>query len=321
VDKSYLSRQAGFIEKPLWIGSRIQGQETGRYPSALLYSVVSQLIQELLSGVRSIGSTSLKSLWPRIHLSWDPRFRPLDTLGHIVLGMHRSGTSCLTHLLESAGLKTGGIVRRSNPNNLKGMFEHPGVRDVNLDILHQFSGSWDQPPEQVFVSELDPRKVRRALEEFKSVPRWLIKDPRMLLTLDAWLPHLKKYQLIGSFRHPLAVSESLHQRNNIPIDTGVRLWLHYNRRLVDYHRRSAFPLIQFGCDPDDYKENFEMLRTQLGLQECVSVASGFDPELIHHSGRNTEIQDFGNEVSEVFNYLLHHRLKASKNFDKRPITT
>lgn len=261
--------------------------------------------------MRSTGSTSLKSLWPRVHFSCDPRYRPIDTLGHIVLGMHRSGTSCLTHLLETAGLKTGGIVRRSNPNNLMGMFEHPGVRDVNLDILRQLGGSWDQPPEQVFISELDPRKPRRALEEFKSVPRWLVKDPRMLLTLDAWLPHLKKYQLIGSYRHPLAVSESLNQRNNIPIDKGVRLWLHYNRRLVDYHRRDAFPLIHFGCDPNDYEKSIEKLRKQLGLRPGTSTDSGFDPELIHHGGQNTEIRDFGNEVGEVFNYLLKHRLKAS----------
>ena len=96
----------------------------------------------------------------------DPRSRPLRTPGLFVLGMHRSGTSCLTGLLERDGLATGAIPRRAHRHNRRGLFEQPDVRRANGDILRQFGGSWAAPPARVRHAEVDPRAMRRALEPF-----------------------------------------------------------------------------------------------------------------------------------------------------------
>ena len=49
--------------------------------------------------------------------------------GHIVLGMHRSGTSCLTGLLETSGLWLGeDSHRNAGKGNLEGSLESHSVR-------------------------------------------------------------------------------------------------------------------------------------------------------------------------------------------------
>jgi len=45
--------------------------------------------------------------WSRLRGLWSPPLVPLATKGYFVLGMHRSGTSCLTGVLETAGLWLG----------------------------------------------------------------------------------------------------------------------------------------------------------------------------------------------------------------------
>src|SRR3989442_910928 len=51
-----------------------------------------------------------------------------------VLGMHRSGTSCLVGLLEQAGGFPGGVSRK-NPANVKGNGEKPRITAVHHELL------------------------------------------------------------------------------------------------------------------------------------------------------------------------------------------
>ena len=52
----------------------------------------------------------------------------------LVLGMHRSGTSCLAGSLQQAGLELGDVFT-SNPFNKKGNREHRDVMtSLNLDF-------------------------------------------------------------------------------------------------------------------------------------------------------------------------------------------
>ena len=172
----------------------------------------------MTSGIPSLPDDVL---W-RVRRLVDPRTRPLRTPGLFVLGMHRSGTSCLTGLLERAGLATGGT-SCPHPYNRRGMFEQPDVREANRDILRRSGGSWSAPPARVPHAEVDPRAIRRALEPFRRESRWVVKDPRMVLTLEAWLPHVRSFELVGTFRHPVAVARSLHARNEIPFSDGLAI--------------------------------------------------------------------------------------------------
>ena len=44
------------------------------------------------------------------------------------------------------------------------------------------------------------------------------------------------------FRHPARVARSLAGRPTLPVEDPVELWRAYNARLLEQHRRSAFPI-------------------------------------------------------------------------------
>src|SRR5205085_1596864 len=77
-----------------------------------------------------------------------------------VLGMHRSGTSCLAGTLEEAGLYLGEVIRKS-PFNPKGNRENPLIMALHEELLSANSGSWDDPPREVVWSD----EQRRARDE------------------------------------------------------------------------------------------------------------------------------------------------------------
>jgi len=71
-----------------------------------------------------------------------------------VLGMHRSGTSYLTGILEEAGLWLGEVTRVST-FNAKGNRESPPLMRLNDAVLAANGGSWHCPPEGAVTWSLE----------------------------------------------------------------------------------------------------------------------------------------------------------------------
>ncbi len=65
-----------------------------------------------------------------------------------ILGMHRSGTSCVTGSLQQAGLFLGACHTWS-PHNRKGNRENQDFVDLNDDVLATNDGAWDKPPRKL----------------------------------------------------------------------------------------------------------------------------------------------------------------------------
>jgi len=238
----------------------------------------------------------------------DPKLKPLKTKGFLVLGMHRSGTSCLTGLLETSGVWAGQVIMQAK-HNLKGTRENRRVFMMNEEILRKSGGSWDNPPDRIVVSNSDHIQIRQILREYEDAGVWVMKDPRLLLTIDAWLIHLRQYQLIGTFRHPEAVAQSLYKRNEIPIEGGIELWLKYNRRLVELHRRYRFPLVQFDLLGEEYIQQYRALCLLLGLPFDYEKASEFyETNLVHIKERYVPPAD--RETRKVYDYLAEQRIKT-----------
>jgi len=235
-----------------------------------------------------------------------PSLRPLKNRGVIVVGMHRSGTSCLTGLLETSGVWAGQVIMQAK-HNLKGTRENRRVFMMNEEILRKSGGSWDNPPDRIVVSNSDHIQIRQILREYEDAGVWVMKDPRLLLTIDAWLIHLRQYQLIGTFRHPEAVAQSLYKRNEIPIEGGIELWLKYNRKLVSLHSKKSFPLLQFGLDDKEYLEQYRTLCYMLELPfDHDRVKDFYDDDLVHN--RDEYPMPDEPELRSVYQYLLEHRI-------------
>jgi hypothetical protein len=203
-----------------------------------------------------------------------------------VLGMHRSGTSCLAGTLQTAGLHLGDVPTQSTHNRL-GNRENRKVRALHQALLLANQAAWDDPPEHGLHWSAEHVAERgEIIRAFREHELWGFKDPRTLLTLDGWREDLPQLELVGIFRHPAAVAASLQARHPQRFDParGMALWRAYNQRLLTEYQRSAFPLIEFVSAPEKLQRSLASLVQRLGLATAQAHAF-YDSTLQHqHPG-------------------------------------
>lgn len=182
-----------------------------------------------------------------------------------VLGMHRSGTSCLTGSLQDAGLFLDEI-HTWNPHNLKGNRENQKFVDLHDTILAANGGAWDAPPARVKWSPEHADQALRLLSEHSGKPLFGFKDPRTLLVLKGWRALVPSMEFVGIYRHPNAVARSLQKRSDMPHEEALRLWYAYNKALVQQYRVKPFPLVCFDDPEPILDENIARAVAALRLQ-------------------------------------------------------
>lgn len=229
-----------------------------------------------------------------------------------VLGMHRSGTSCLAGTLEQAGVFLGEVATQ-NRFNAKGNRENLAVREVNGQVLHDNGGDWDRPPvgSAPPVWREGPRRLRdEIIRRYAGQPVWGFKDPRTLWTLDGWLEALPALEFVGVVRHPLAVARSLHARPRGPeLAAGLRLWLAYNERLhACWQRFGGFPIVSFDAPAERLAANLRDVVRRLNLPAGSREPAFFDPELQHQATSDDADDDRALLTAEI--RRLHARLAA-----------
>ena len=243
------------------------------------------------------------------YLAW-LRGSNLNRRVFLVLGMHRSGTSCLTACLEECGLNLGNVNRRSL-DNPTGSHERSSVELLNESILTAAGGTWRQPPARVEADDTVRASIdKEAGDLLKRAPS-VLKDPRLLLIHDLWLGSLEDPTLIGTFRHPAAVADSLWHRQQVPANEAYALWANYNRRLVALHRSHSFPLIRFDLsDADRYCSRVTALAAELGLQPSgPSLRRIVEPALDHH--RPPAGTPAPHECRELYDYLMENSYQGT----------
>jgi hypothetical protein len=185
-----------------------------------------------------------------------------------VLGMHRSGTSCLVGSLQNAGLQLGKH-HTHNKYNRKGNRENQDIVDINDAVLDYNGGSWEDPPLTLHYTEEHLSRARAVVNSFPPYTRWGFKDPRVLLTWSLWQQALgSNYQRVGIFRHPLAVAASLEYRQGsaaMSETQALRIWHHYNKKLLAEYKRCAFPILCFDWQEAEFHDKLNAVHSQLGL--------------------------------------------------------
>jgi hypothetical protein len=162
-----------------------------------------------------------------------------------VIGMHRSGTSNLTRVLNLLGVSLGdeGKLMFSAPGqtpemNAKGLWERLDVITANEQLLQTTDSSWFK------VSSLDPDNFDTAgLKRFRESAQaivaeldqqrpWAIKDPRLCLTFPAWKSLVTKPVCVFCLRNPIAIAASHRKRDTFGLQFGIALWEKYLRCAV-----------------------------------------------------------------------------------------
>ncbi|MGB5065058.1 MAG: hypothetical protein WBQ37_15070, partial [Candidatus Competibacter sp.] len=158
----------------------------------------------------------------------------------IVLGMHRSGTSAITRLVNMMGAYIGpeNLIGQPALDNLKGFWERYDVRTLNDDILKMLGGNWNHYVEPNFERLSDSE-----LERFKKLAKtivfnldthrpWVLKDPRLCLLFPFWRTLLEIPICLVVYRPPLDVAFSIKRRDQFPLSVGIALWEFYQRHAL-----------------------------------------------------------------------------------------
>lgn len=173
-----------------------------------------------------------------------------------VLGMHRSGTSAVTRCLNLLGVHLGPadhLMKPAEANNPTGFWEIQSLSKLNEEILKTLGGTWSSPPELTENWQKSPsldrlRERARALitEEYGAAPLWAWKDPRTSLTLPFWQEILPPMRYVICLRNPVDVALSLQQRNELSLEAGLNLWLHYTQSSLHHSAGHPRTMVFYG---------------------------------------------------------------------------
>src|SRR5436309_786365 len=106
----------------------------------------------------------------------------------LITGMHRSGTSLVSSLLQRAGIHIGEKLLAGNAANPRGYFEDVDFFEFQDELLHQ-RGQTYLHVDGNFRFEPTAAETERAshlIVERSHRPLWGWKDPRTALFLDFW---------------------------------------------------------------------------------------------------------------------------------------
>jgi len=216
--------------------------------------------------------------------------QPKDVI--CVLGMHRSGTSCLVGSLQNAGLQLGKH-HTLNKYNRKGNRENQDIVDINDAVLDYNGGSWEDPPLTLHYADEHLASARAIISAFPAGTRWGFKDPRALLTWPLWQEALAgNYLRVGIFRHPLAVAASLEYRQGsaeMSEQRALQIWQHYNKKLLAEYKRSPFPILCFDWDEATFHEKLNRVHEQLGLPTLDTSDKFYSSALKNYDSSDTSI--------------------------------
>jgi len=226
-----------------------------------------------------------------------------------ILGMHRSGTSCLTGSLEQCGLFLG-QVSRSGKYNAKGTRELPAAEHLHYQILTASGGFWRHPPNKITALPWQKQALKKVAAQLAESAPCGLKDPRLLLLMDTWLDIIGSFAvspiLVGTFRHPAAATQSLVKRHRISEHEANTLWLWYNIELVRLHQVYRLPIIEYDLsNTRSYCQTVAGLAAALGLEPNIAHLTGFvSARLEHNRFSRAPVPAM---CQEIYAYLQRHR--------------
>ena len=153
-----------------------------------------------------------------------------------VLGMHRSGTSAMTGVLNICGAWVGkeAELTQASVENPIGFWERRDIREICDKLLQSAGSDWWK------IAGFDPKAIPRTIlteqrRKFQKViltldehETWVIKEPRLCLLLPVLRQYVRNPVCIYMYRNPLEVARSLQVRNGFSISSGLALWEVYN---------------------------------------------------------------------------------------------
>lgn len=233
--------------------------------------------------------------------------------------MHRSGTSFLARSLNLSGLYIGDIDNLIsqewpfNESNPTGHWENKKIVELSERTLRENNGSWFDIPKRIIISDELGQEIKRTIMELQNHPSIAIgfKDPRILVCLESWLDYLPNNLIIvGIFRHPLKVAESLKKRDDFDYEKSLDLWKTYNQKLLDFLDKFNGFLLNFDWPKDKLTSEIETIIDKIGLVRNENLSEWYKEELLRSDETYETKYSISSEINSIYSKLIQ---KSSKN--------
>ena len=162
----------------------------------------------------------------------------------IMTGMHRSGTSAITRLIQALGVDVGSNLLGAAGGNVYGHFEEAAFIQFHDALIARLFPNrapfceWlplaDTP---TTYTDTERAKARSICQAHRAAGGQAWKDPRASLFLDLWTDILPEAKVIVSIRHPYQVHLSLLRRGepflHVDYSASILGWMVYNQRILN----------------------------------------------------------------------------------------
>ena len=159
----------------------------------------------------------------------------------LITGMHRSGTSFVAGLLQSAGLDIGKNLLEANYSNPKGFFENTDFLDFHRSVLSSLGiepKGWIVPDEIIVPDEYVSKAKQLIKHNASAVKPWGWKEPRTTIFLNFWSNLLPNAKFLFIYRSPWEVIDSLYRRGDRPFydvpEFALEIWTAYNQKILNF---------------------------------------------------------------------------------------
>lgn len=210
-----------------------------------------------------------------------PEFRAEAKQGLIVLGMHRSGTSAFSRVLNLCGvfLPDNKLPAKLGDNE-KGFWEPQEIAQLNEGVFKAMGKSWlDAELNLADWMYLHADFIEDATtllkSEYGNHSLIVIKDPRICVLVPWWDEALHKTgyepRYVIPVRNPLEVAASLNARDKLPMETGMALWLDYFNEAEAATRDSPRVFVTYTDLMEDWRRCMARISAMVNVKLSVEV--------------------------------------------------
>lgn len=219
----------------------------------------------------------------------------------LVLGMHRSGTSALTRIINLMGATSPRTLMEAAPDNARGFWESTVLMERNDELLAACGSSWSswKPLKGDLVQVARSRgldvRLREAIEsEFGGAGMIVLKDPRVSRLVPLYEEVLSGlgYRVLPviALRNPVEVAASLVKRGDMGPRSADLLWLRYTLDAERATRGRPRAVISYDALMENWRSAMAIVGRHLGISwpamtaEAQAEADGFiSSSLRHHA--------------------------------------
>jgi len=224
----------------------------------------------------------------------------------LVVGMHRSGTSATTRLINLLGMSMcpDEDLIEAESGNEAGYWESSRLTDLNEELLETMGGTWWRPPmlTEDHLAAAFAQQGGCALDRFRqSYPEepWVWKDPRNCIMLPFWRRLLDRDPVVVlALRNLHDVCRSLNARNGFSLEWSLAMcerYLGHALRALDGMPVVVTRYEQLVDDPRSWIESTADALSTLGVRAtrppAAEVAAFVRSDLRHSRHEDETMRD------------------------------